>query len=81
VEKISEFYGYLKGNKGEVTRCGSKNGGIKARLRSWRNDVQVHLGLVNGIDRLSIIMPISMPFILNGVMYRLVDGKPVEVQE
>jgi hypothetical protein len=75
---MSDYYGYLQGNRGEATRCGSKNSGITAHLRSWTNDVYVHLGPVNGNDRLTISMPQNLPFILNNVMYRLVNGKLLE---
>ena len=36
---MSEFYGYLQGNHGEITRGGSKKSGIRAQLQSWRNVV------------------------------------------
>ena len=36
---MSYFYGYLNGNRGVATRCGSPQSGIKAHIRSWQNDV------------------------------------------
>jgi hypothetical protein len=78
---MSEYYGYLQGNRGETHRAGSKNSGIRAHLRSWQNDVHVHLGSVNGVDRLTTTIPTNLPMEVNGIMYRLVNGHLVEVQE
>ena len=64
---MSHFYGYLIGNKGEVTRCGSKKSGIKAHLRSWNNDVFVELQDKNGEDCLSLEIPTKIKMIVNGL--------------
>ena len=32
---MSRFYGSMQGSRGEVTRCGTKNSGIHARVRGW----------------------------------------------
>lgn len=40
---MAHFYGRLKGNRGETTRCGSRNSGIRATIRSWRSEVFGHL--------------------------------------
>lgn len=32
---MSRFYGDLKGNRGEATRCGSKDSGIRSHARGW----------------------------------------------
>lgn len=32
---MSATYGYLTGNRGTVTRCGSARSGITARLKTW----------------------------------------------
>jgi len=40
---MSEFYGFLQGNRGVTTRCGSKKSGIMSTLKSWNNKVTIHL--------------------------------------
>lgn len=32
---MSHFYGETQGNRGEATRCGHKNSGIRSRAASW----------------------------------------------
>lgn len=32
---MSHFYGTLQGNRGEATRCGSKNSGMETYCASW----------------------------------------------
>jgi hypothetical protein len=38
---MSHFYGTLQGNRGEVTRTGSKNSGITAYSASWNGAIRV----------------------------------------
>lgn len=33
---MAEFYGRLRGNRGEATRCGSRASGITATAQSWQ---------------------------------------------
>lgn len=40
---MSHFYGTLQGNRGEVTRTGSKNSGITAYSASWNGAIRVHV--------------------------------------
>jgi hypothetical protein len=40
---MSTFYGNLRGNRGEVTRQGSKASGIVAVARSWQGSIRVDL--------------------------------------
>lgn len=55
---MAHFYGYLTGNRGTVTRCGSKKSGITAHLRSWNNDVYISLEAdEDGNDKLVIRKP------------------------
>lgn len=54
---MSHFYGYLTGNRGTLTRCGSRTSGINAHLRSWDNDVYVTLKDEEGKDILVIQKP------------------------
>jgi len=38
---MSRFYGSLQGNRGEVTRGGSKRSGIRGHIRGWNVGVKV----------------------------------------
>jgi len=40
---MAEFRGVLSGNRGDVSRLGSKKSGISAHIRSWNNDVYAML--------------------------------------
>jgi len=40
---MSHFYGYLKGNRGETHRCGSKGSGMWAEVKSWDSELSVTL--------------------------------------
>ncbi len=40
---MSHFYGTLQGNRGEVTRTGSKNSGITTYSASWDGAIRVHV--------------------------------------
>lgn len=44
---MAHFYGRLQGNRGEATRCGSKDSGIDATAESWSTILrvkQIHTG-------------------------------------
>lgn len=36
---MSHFYGSMEGNRGTVTRCGTKNSGVRAHIRGWDSGV------------------------------------------
>lgn len=40
---MSHFYGSMKGNRGGVSRCGSKRSGITAHIRGWNVGVRVNI--------------------------------------
>ena len=40
---MAHFYGSVKGNRGEVSRCGSKNSGYTSHAASWEGAVVVNL--------------------------------------
>jgi hypothetical protein len=40
---MASLYGRLRGNRGEVTRCGSKASGIHAILETWEGAIRVDL--------------------------------------
>ena len=39
---MAEFYGRLQGNRGEATRCGSKDSGIHTTAESWTSVIRTH---------------------------------------
>ena len=38
---MSHFYGIVQGNRGEATRCGSKDSGVTTHAASWNGAVRV----------------------------------------
>jgi len=38
---MAHFYGNLKGARGEATRCGTRDSGIRVSARSWAGSVSV----------------------------------------
>ena len=38
---MGHFYGTVQGNRGETSRTGSKNSGIKGHLRGWKSGVRI----------------------------------------
>ncbi len=38
---MSHFYGEMKGNRGSVSRCGTKNSGMTCHIRGWDVGVRV----------------------------------------
>ena len=40
---MAHFYGSMQGNKGEVTRCGTKKSGMTAHIRGWNIGVKVNI--------------------------------------
>ncbi len=40
---MSHFYSTIQGNRGEATRCGTKDSGIMASARSWSGSITVYL--------------------------------------
>lgn len=63
---MSHFYGYLQGNRGQVTRAGSRQSGISAHLRSWTHDCYALLYDNKGKDVLEITCPNDIELIVNG---------------
>ena len=70
--QMSHFYGYLRGCRGTVTRTGSKDSGINARIKSWSNDVNISLDNdTDNKDCLTIVIPKGLKTIINGKVRRL----------
>lgn len=40
---MSHFYGSIKGNRGEATRCGAKRGGYRAVAAGWQGAIETML--------------------------------------
>lgn len=70
---MSHFYGYLKGNRGQTTRCGSKASGINAHIRSWNNDIYANLEDEDGKDKLILDVPNGLKVELNGTTFVMND--------
>jgi hypothetical protein len=47
---MSHFYGTLKGNRGEASRCGTKDSGMETYCASWRGAVRCKAYLKDGRD-------------------------------
>ena len=68
---MSWFYGYLRGNRGDATRCGSKSSGIHAHIRSWHNDVTATLRAdMDEKDELILTIPKGLKVYVNGKLRR-----------
>jgi hypothetical protein len=73
---MSHFYGFLSGNRGEATRCGSKSSGINAHIKSWNNDVEASLKADDeGNDILILKIPEGLPVYIAGIKYVKQSGK------
>lgn len=42
---MSALYGSLQGCRGEATRCGSKNSGMRASVQSWNGSLVSYMDL------------------------------------
>ena len=53
---MSHFYGILVGNRGEATRCGSKESGVRTATASWEGSVRViaWYDAENDVDMVSV---------------------------
>ena len=51
---MSHFYGNMKGSRGETTRCGTKNSGIRCHVRGWNYGIKVIIQHYNGKDIVSV---------------------------
>ena len=54
---MSHFYADIKGSRGQATRCGTKNSGIRGHIRGWNIGIQVYGGIdENGNDTFSVYL-------------------------
>jgi hypothetical protein len=76
---MAEFRGVLSGNRGNVSRLGSKNSGISAHIRSWNNDVYATLIKDDdGKDVLNLTIPNNLRVNLNHKLLIVKDGVLVD---
>lgn len=47
---MAQFYGTVKGARGEASRLGNKQSGIHVSVKSWEGQVDVHLNTRDGVD-------------------------------
>ena len=55
---MSHFYSLIQGNRGEATRCGTKDSGVTSCVASWTGAVRTELWYVpeEDINRYSVVM-------------------------
>lgn len=53
---MAHFYGRIQGNRGEATRCGSKNSGINATVESWSTILRTRQNTLDGSDRAAVTL-------------------------
>lgn len=51
---MAQFYGSMKGNRGQTTRMGSKASGMTAHIRGWDIGVRVDLSHRDGVDYVQV---------------------------
>jgi len=47
---MSHYYGTIQGNRGEATRCGTKNSGMETYCASWKGAVRCMAYIKDGVD-------------------------------
>lgn len=50
-DKMSHYYGTLQGNRGEATRCGTKDSGIETYAATWNGAIRVKIYHEDGKDK------------------------------
>lgn len=69
---MSHFYGTLDGNRGEATRCGSKDSGLRTTAASWAGAIKVELSVDDeGRDCFEVR---QIPWRGKGVSYVIAKG-------
>lgn len=53
---MAHFYGSMRGNKGEVTRAGSKSSGLGAHIRGWNFGARININEKEGQDVVRIVL-------------------------
>lgn len=55
---MATFYSSIKGSRGEATRCGTRNSGIRASVQSWNGSITSELSY-NDKDELMVTIRTS----------------------
>ena len=55
---MAQFYANIKGNRGEATRMGTKNSGMRGHIRGWNigGRVEMHHNTETNTDQVSIYL-------------------------
>lgn len=69
---MSAFYGTIQGNRGEATRCGSKNSGMETYCASWSGAVRSFAYV--GEDGTDMVRVELTPWRGSGVRHTLYEG-------
>ena len=59
---MAHFLGTLQGARGEASRLGGKESGLRTVAASWQGSVRVYLSVENGVDWATVLLyegPIS----------------------
>jgi hypothetical protein len=81
---MAHFYGSMVGDRGEVTRRGSKNSGLHAHVRGWDSGVSVSavynapsgrniftIGITGGSNNSSVIKDLGTFTVQNGKVVKI----------
>ena len=72
---MAQFRGWIKGQRGQASRLGSKNSGLAANLASWQGSVTVSLWTTDdGVDMARVELA---PHTNGAGEYRLLYDGPV----
>jgi len=77
---MAEYYGTVQGHRGIASRCGSKNSGIRAMVKSWTNTADISLSEDNGEDLLIITKPNKLKTIINGQEYKGLESNTDKIE-
>lgn len=70
---MSHFYGTIKGNRGEATRCGHRTTGLTTTAASWAGAIETHLYVNDeGLDCYRIV---QKPWKGNGSYRVIAEGR------
>ena len=55
---MSHFYSVIQGNRGQATRCGTKNSGVTATAASWTGAIRTDLWYSpeDDVNRYTVVM-------------------------
>ncbi|MEE8489910.1 MAG: hypothetical protein V3S43_06205 [Acidimicrobiia bacterium] len=68
---MAHFYGTLEGNRGEATRCGSKDSGVETYAAGWGGAIRVKVYHEDGKDHFVVC---QVPWRSGGVQETIATG-------